>query len=121
MYTSAPSRKTIAEPRMAAARVPRCAVVIGASLGGPAPEADLGPFSRGVDEPAGRGPRRPRRIRGSTWPRVRLEWLSPMFGVGAADSAQSGWALRKQSEQYTGRSMRGRNGTWAWLPHSEQS
>ena len=33
---------------------------------------------------------------------------------------QPALTARKQSEQYTGRSMRGLNGTWAWLPQREQ-
>src|SRR4029079_14339067 len=85
MFTSVPSRNTIAEPSTAAIRVPRCDLVIRESLS---------------TEPA----------------RAPLTDPEP----ARAGLAQSGWAFRKQSEQYTGRSMRGRNGTWAWLPHSEQ-
>ena len=33
---------------------------------------------------------------------------------------QSGLTVLKQSEQYTGLSMRGLNGTWAWFPQEEQ-
>ena len=31
------------------------------------------------------------------------------------------FTTRKQSEQYTGRSMRGLKGTWAWFPQREQT
>jgi hypothetical protein len=41
--------------------------------------------------------------------------------VRSAGSGQLGLTVRKQSEQYTGRSMRGLNGTCAWFPHELQT
>ena len=41
-------------------------------------------------------------------------------GVGAGDQALAR-TLSKQFEQYTGRSLRGRNGTSACPPHSAQT
>ncbi len=69
------------------------------------PERDPGGNGRASQAARAALPHRPRRLS----PRRR------------AEPGQLGLTVRKQSEQYTGRSIRGLKGTWAWFPHELQT